>query len=89
MTLGEKIIELRKKKKLTQEQLAEKLGIIRQTLSNWENNTTSPDIVGKIIDFDDTWFMFDYYNKSLRKNITEYLKINDLKSMNEIKTNVK
>lgn len=44
MTLGEKIIELRKKKKLTQEQLAEKLGITRQTLSNWENNTTNPDI---------------------------------------------
>lgn len=44
MTLGEKIIELRKKKKLTQEQLSEKLGITRQTLSNWENNTTNPDI---------------------------------------------
>lgn len=45
MTLGEKIIELRKKKKLTQEQLSEKLGITRQTLSNWENNTTNPDIL--------------------------------------------
>lgn len=44
MILGEKIIELRKKKKLTQEQLSEKLGITRQTLSNWENNTTNPDI---------------------------------------------
>lgn len=44
MTLGEKIIELRKSKKLTQEQLSEKLGITRQTLSNWENNTTNPDI---------------------------------------------
>jgi Predicted transcriptional regulators len=45
MTLGQKIIELRKKKGLTQEYLAEKLKISRQTLSNWENNITSPDIV--------------------------------------------
>lgn len=44
MTLGDKIIELRKKKKLTQEQLAEKIGITRQTLSNWEKNSTIPDI---------------------------------------------
>lgn len=41
--------------------------------------------VGKIIDYDDTWFIFDYYNKSERKNITQYLKISDLKSINEIK----
>lgn len=45
MTLGDKIIELRKKKKLTQEQLSERLGVTRQTLSNWENNTTNPDIM--------------------------------------------
>lgn len=32
-------------KKLTQEQLLEKLGITRQTLSNWENNTTNTDIL--------------------------------------------
>lgn len=32
-------------KKLTQEQLSEKLGITRQTLLNWENNTTNPDIL--------------------------------------------
>lgn len=44
MTLGDKIIELRKKQNLTQEQLSEKLGITRQTLSNWEKNITTPDI---------------------------------------------
>lgn len=45
--------------------------------------------VGKIIDYDDTWFIFSYYNKNARKNITQYLKIIDLKSINEIRTNVK
>lgn len=45
MTIGEKIIELRKKGKYTQEKLAEKIGVSRQTLSNWESNITSPDLV--------------------------------------------
>lgn len=44
MTLGEKIVELRKKEKLTQEKLALQIGISRQTLSNWESDITSPNI---------------------------------------------
>lgn len=44
MTIGEKIIERRKKLKYLQEKLAEILGITRQTLSNWESNITSPDL---------------------------------------------
>lgn len=44
MTLGEKLVELRKKLNLTQEKLAEKIGVSRQTLSNWESDITSPDI---------------------------------------------
>lgn len=42
--LGEKIISERKKCKLSQEDLDEKLGITRQTISNWELNETSPDL---------------------------------------------
>lgn len=44
MNIGDKIIELRKKDNLTQEKLAEKIGVSRQTLSNWENNITCPDL---------------------------------------------
>lgn len=44
MTLGEKIVEFRKKNNLTQEKLADKIEISRQTLSNWESDITSPDI---------------------------------------------
>lgn len=40
---GEKLLNLRKKKGLSQEELAEKLNITRQTISNWELNQTSPD----------------------------------------------
>lgn len=44
MELGNKICELRKNAKLSQEQLAEKLNVTRQTISNWELGQTSPDI---------------------------------------------
>lgn len=44
MTIGNKIVELRKKHNFTQEKLAEKLDISRQTLANWENDITSPDL---------------------------------------------
>lgn len=44
MVIGEKITELRKKYNYTQESLAEKIGVTRQTLSNWESNITNPDL---------------------------------------------
>ena len=44
MDIGNKILELRKKANLSQEQLAEKLNVTRQTISKWELNETSPDI---------------------------------------------
>ena len=44
MDIGNKILKLRKEKKLSQEQLAEKLGVTRQTISKWELNETTPDI---------------------------------------------
>ena len=43
MKLGEKIFELRKKYGLSQEQLAEKVNVTRQTISNWELGETSPN----------------------------------------------
>ena len=44
MDLGKKIIEMRKNKNLSQEQLAEVLNVSRQTISNWENGKFYPDI---------------------------------------------
>ena len=44
MDLGEKIANLRKESKLSQEELAEKIGVARQTISKWELNETAPDI---------------------------------------------
>ena len=44
MNLGNKIMTLRKKNNLSQEDLAEKVGVTRQTISKWELEETTPDI---------------------------------------------
>ena len=44
MEIGKKIMELRKKQGLSQEELAEKVGVARQTISKWELGETSPDL---------------------------------------------
>ena len=53
MTIGKKINELRKEKHLSQEELADKIGVSRQTISKWELDETTPDIkqVSKITDY--------------------------------------
>ena len=43
MTLGEKISKLRKEYNYTQEQLAEVLGVSRQSISKWESDTAYPE----------------------------------------------
>lgn len=44
MKLGENIRALRLCKRLTQEQVAQKLGVTYQAVSKWENGTNTPDI---------------------------------------------
>lgn len=55
MTLGEKITDLRKKRGLSQEELAITLGVSRQAVSKWELGDTMPD-TDKII------ALADYFN---------------------------
>lgn len=43
MKLGENIFKLRKEYNLSQEQLAEKINVTRQTISNWELGETAPN----------------------------------------------
>lgn len=43
MELGERLFELRKSKNLTQDEVAEKLKVTRQTVSKWETNQSTPD----------------------------------------------
>lgn len=43
-TLGKRIVENRKRMGLTQDQLAEQLGVTAQAISKWENDLSCPDI---------------------------------------------
>lgn len=44
MQLANQIRKLRKEQKMSQEELAEKVFVTRQTISNWENEKNYPDI---------------------------------------------
>jgi len=43
MTLGQNILKMRKKSGLSQEELGDKVGVTRQTISNWELDETTPN----------------------------------------------
>ena len=44
MDFGKQIRQIRKDAKLTQEQMAAKLNVSRQAVSNWENNNIQPSV---------------------------------------------
>lgn len=48
MEIGKKLKAARQNSGLTQEQAAERLFVSRQTISNWENEKTYPDIVSVV-----------------------------------------
>ena len=54
MKIGDKLKKARMDKNLTQEEVAEKIFVSRQSISNWENNKTYPDI-GNVIALSDLY----------------------------------
>lgn len=61
MTLGEKIVKQRKELNYTQEQLADILGVSRQSISKWESDIAFPETdklieIGKLFDCSNTVF---------------------------------
>lgn len=72
MDIGNKLKDARNKQKLTQEQVAECLKVSRQTISNWENEKTYPDIFNVVL-------MSEFYDVSLdyllkeEKEMSNYL----------------
>lgn len=88
MDIGLKLLQSRKEVGMTQEEVAEKLGETRQSISNWENGKTFPDIVSVIK-------MSDLYNVSLdvllkdkkeEHTMSKYLNYLD-ESTNTVKSN--
>ena len=43
MTMGEKILNMRKARGWSQEELAERIGVTRQAVSRWESGAAKPD----------------------------------------------
>jgi transcriptional regulator with XRE-family HTH domain len=73
ITIGNKIKELRKKRGITQEQLAENIGISFQAVSKWENNIALPDItlVPTLASFFEVSIdeLFEYKLHELQENV--------------------
>ena len=64
MEIGHILKNARTRASITQEQAAEALGVSRQTISNWENGKTFPDIVSVVK-------MSDIYSVSLDQLLKE------------------
>ena len=69
MGIGSKLKNARNEKGITQEQAAELLDVSRQTISNWENNKSYPDIISVIK-------MSDIYSVSLDHLLKEEKSMN-------------
>ena len=81
MKFNEKLVMLRKQHNLSQEQVAEKLGVARQTISKWELGETTPEMDKLII-------MSELYNitlDELMKEENEGKVVNDPNSTNSQK----
>lgn len=48
MSIGERIVELRKEKNISQVQIAQALNVTRQAVSKWENDLAVPDALKMI-----------------------------------------
>lgn len=73
MNVGNEIINIRKKHNLTQEELGQLLHVTRQTVSNWENTKSYPDLQ-TLVDISN---QFDISLDTLLKGDTEMVKIID------------
>lgn len=90
MDIGNKLNRARTNANLTQEQVAEVLGVSRQTISNWENEKTYPDIKSVVALSDLYGISLDYLLKdkeeSSMSNYLDYLEesTNTVKSRNKL-----
>ncbi len=82
-TIGEKINELRKQQKMSQDELAEKMGVSSQAVSKWENNLSIPDLPTLIE-------LSNFFNISLddlvkeKENTARFVPVEKRKNINEM-----
>ena len=92
---GDKLKQLRKNKKLTQEEVGKICGVTSQTVSNWENNTTEPPydklkLISKYFNVSiDYLFDIDYSKLELLKKALSENGINDFEKAIKILSSIK
>lgn len=77
MNLGSRISDLRKRKKWTQNELAEKLFVADKTISSWESNRTEPslEIIIKLSELFDCSASYFIYGDTEKNNVETEIKI--------------
>lgn len=75
MNISNKIQDLRKSKGMSQEQLADKIGVSRQAISKWESGQSTPDIEKVVLLSDFFGVTTDYLLKGIETNDTDEKKI--------------
>ncbi|HEM3166589.1 TPA: helix-turn-helix transcriptional regulator [Streptococcus suis 92-1400] len=74
MKFNEKLIELRKQKGLSQDELGNALGVSRQTISKWELGQSYPDFQRLVL-------LSDYFGLSL-DTLVKDINVEDIRSRN-------
>lgn len=77
MNLGNRILDLRKRKKWTQKDLANKLFVVDKTISSWESNRTEPSLetIIKLSELFDCSASYLIYGNKEKNNIETKIKI--------------
>lgn len=77
MTLGERISELRKKNKITQADLADRLFVTDKTISSWESGRTEPgfDMIWKLSEILGCSIIYLMYGNNIKDDIETEIKI--------------
>ena len=77
MNIGSRIAELRKRKKWTQEELAQKIYVTDKTISSWESNRTEPslDTIARLSEILDCRIVYLMYGDVKKNDIETEIKI--------------
>lgn len=78
MQLGKTIVKIRKEYELTQEDFAKKFNVTRQTVSNWENEKSYPDLLTLIKISDEFGYSLDTMlkeNPDMTEDMNENIKM--------------
>lgn len=87
MNIGERIYELRRKNSMSQEDLAEKMNVSRQSISKWESSQSVPEVerivqLGNIFNVSTDWILKGENSKKQKSQSNK----NNLKSVQTVST---